>query len=130
MYLPKPNKIFARRTRINESPNWRVNQQTRHQGGSNAELGNKKRRRIRYRSRDEVLEVLNRKREEILFNDPDHEPGVFWDEDLEDQEDENIEDLNDPDPNQLLVETDDIEGSGVEVKEEEEEEEKKKEEEG
>ena len=65
------------------------------------------------------LKFFNRKREEILFNDPDH-AGVNWDEDLDDQEDENLEDLNDPDPNQLLVETDGIERSGVEEEEEKE----------
>jgi len=46
------------------------------------------------------LKFFNRKREEILFSDPDH-AVVNWDEDLDDQEDENLEDLNDPDPNQL-----------------------------
>jgi len=28
------------------------------------------------------LKFFNRKREEISFNDPDHEPGVYWNEDL------------------------------------------------
>ncbi len=82
MSLSKPNKRFARRTLINESLNWRFNQQTRHQGGSNDKLVNKKSRRIRYRSRDEVLEVLQSKERGHFIYDPDHEPRVYWDEDL------------------------------------------------
>ena len=37
------------------------------------------------------LQFFNRKKEKILFNNPDNEPGVYWDEDLDDEEDENVE---------------------------------------
>ena len=42
-----------------------------------------------------------------------------WEEDLDDQEDENLEHLNDSDPNQFLVATESIERSGVEEEEKE-----------
>jgi len=58
-----------------------------------------------------------RKREDILFSDPDHETRVNWNKD--DQDDLN---LNDPDldTNQLLVETNDIARTGVQEEEKEE----------
>jgi len=63
------------------------------------------------------LKFFNRKREEILFSDPDHETGVNWNRE-DDQDDQN---LNDPDldTNQLLVETDDIARTGVQEEEKE-----------
>ena len=37
------------------------------------------------------LQFFNRKKEKVLFNNPDNERGGYWDEDIDDEEDENVE---------------------------------------
>ena len=82
-----------------------------------------------------TLKFFNRRREEVSFSDPDHETGVDDDDDddekegdgnNEEEDDDNsqeeVEVLNDPDPNVLLVEKDDSNRSESDLEDAEDEE--------
>lgn len=82
-----------------------------------------------------TLKFFNRKKEEVSFSDPDHETGVDDDDDEkeedgnneeeEEKDDDNsqeeIEVLNDPDPNLLLVEKEDSNRSESDLEDAEDE---------
>ena len=81
-----------------------------------------------------TLKFFNRKKEEVSFSDPDHETGVDDDDEKEedgnneeeeekddDNSQEEIEVLNDPDPNLLLVEKEDSNRSESDLEDAEDE---------
>ena len=81
-----------------------------------------------------TLKFFNRKKEEVSFSDPDHETGVDDDDDEKEEDENNDEDnsqedvevLNDLDPNLLLVEKEDSNRSESDLEDAEDEKEEEK----